>query len=375
VQLRHTPEVEAYRDRVWRTLEAEIPAGWRGLGALDREHADRFTEQWRRVLYDNGLLAVHWPVEYGGQGLTWAHTAVVAEEIARRGLPFGGRNDDFGIRMLGNTLVQWGTDQQKRTLLPRIVSGRDRWCQGFSEPGAGSDLAAVACRARRDADGWVIDGQKIWTSAALSATHIFVLARTSNDPRPHARLSFMLCTKEQPGITVRPIATMTGETEFSEVFFDGARTGATDIVGAEGEGWRVAMSLLGWERGAQVTAMEALGLRVLSEFLRGAAPGVESSIFKLYWSEYHHRSMDLARELLDRDGLTLTGRRGASVVYPTDDAGAGNGTRAWLDTWQNAHAATIYAGSSQVQRTVIGERLLGLPKEPRPVTETPGRVR
>ena len=177
------PDAEAHREKVQAFLAEHLPADWRGIGALPREEVHGWTEQWRRTLAANGMLAPRWPTEYGGPGLTETETVVMAEEFAKAGVPTGGPNDVFGIQMVGNTILEWGTEEQKRHFLPRILSGEDLWCQGYSEPNAGSDLANLGCRAVLDGDEWVIDGQKIWTSAGHLANWIFVLARTDADAR------------------------------------------------------------------------------------------------------------------------------------------------------------------------------------------------
>ena len=221
-------EAESFRAEVQTVLAQELPPGWPGIGAIAaRQDAERFAAQWRQVLYRRGLLGVTWPAEYGGRGLSRLHQVVLMEELARAGAPFGEHTDLFGIKMLGSTLLRWGTPEQRRRFLPRILSGEDRWCQGFSEPGAGSDLASLATRARLDGGEWVIDGQKVWTSVAHRANWIFLLARTDPQARGHRGISFLLCPLEPPGIEIRPIRQLTGDSDFNEVFFTGARTPAT----------------------------------------------------------------------------------------------------------------------------------------------------
>ncbi|MDQ1429550.1 MAG: hypothetical protein QOF40_152, partial [Actinomycetota bacterium] len=206
---------------------------------------------WRRTLYEHGLLGVAWPREYGGGGLTKVEQVVLAEEFARAGVPTGAPHDNFGIKMVGNTLLRWGTEEQRRWFLPRILSGVDRWCQGYSEPDAGSDLAALSTRAMRDGDEWVIDGQKIWTSLAADASWMFLLARTDLAAHGHRGISFLLCPMDQPGIEVRPIEMLNHEREFCEVYFTGARSDVANVVGEVGKGWEVAMTLLSHERGEE----------------------------------------------------------------------------------------------------------------------------
>ena len=366
------------------------------------------------MLYRRGLLGITWPPEYGGRGLSRLHQVVLMEELARAGAPFGEHTDLFGIKMLGSTLLRWGTAEQRRRFLPRILSGEDRWCQGFSEPGAGSDLASLATRAGLDGDQWVIDGQKVWTSVAHRANWIFLLARTDSRARGHRGISFLLCPLDQPGIEIRPIRQLTGDSDFNEVFFTGARTPADLVVGAPGEGWPVAMTLLGHERGeeaatnpilfraeldrllalatergrdhdplirqrlawcyARVEIMRYLGYRILTQVQRrtelgptelgGAELGAAASVAKLYWSEYHVAATELALDIGGLDGLVPEGR-GPLRAVRTDDPGAPNSSGSWLGAFLNARAGTIYAGTSEVQRNILAETVLGLPKERR----------
>ena len=245
----YTHEAEAFRAAVRATIARHLPADWQGLGALDRDAVDVFAWQWREVLRDEGLLALSWPVRYGGGGRTALEQVVLAEELTRARAPDGGPHDRFGIKMLGNTLLQWGTEDQKEWFLPRVLSGEDRWCQGYSEPGSGSDLASLSTRAELHGDEWIINGQKVWTSLAHQANWVFVLTRTNPTAPRHHGISFLLCPLEQTGVEIRRIATINGEREFCEVFFTDARTPAGNVVGEVNEGWAVANTLLGFERG------------------------------------------------------------------------------------------------------------------------------
>ena len=398
-------EAESFRAEVQTVLAQELPPGWPGIGAIAaRPDAERFAAQWRQVLYRRGLLGITWPAEYGGCGLSRLHQVVLMEELARAGVPFGEHTDLFGIKMLGSTLLHWGTAEQKARFLPRILSGEDRWCQGFSEPGAGSDLASLTTRARLDGEEWVIDGQKVWTSVAHRANWIFLLARTDPQARGHRGISFLLCPLEAPGIEIRPIRQLTGDSDFNEVFFTGARTPADLVVGAPGEGWQVAMTLLGHERGeeaatnpilfraeldrllalaaehgrdhdplirqrlawcyARVEIMRYLGYRILTQVLNGSELGAAASVAKLYWSGYHVAATELALDIQGLDGLVPEGR-GPLRAVRTDDPGAPNSSGSWLGAFLNARAGTIYAGTSEVQRNILAETVLGLPKERR----------
>ena len=404
MDVRYPPEAQVYREKVQAFLAEHLPANWQGIGALSHEEADAFTQSWRVTLYENGYLAVAWPREYGGQDLSPVEQVVLAEEFALAGVPRGGPNDVFGIQMVGNTIIQWGTEEQKLHYLPRILSGEDLWCQGYSEPNAGSDLGNLGCKAELDGDEWVINGQKIWTSAGHLANWIFVLTRTDPNAPKHKGITFLLCPMRQPGVEVRPIKMISGESEFNEVFFTDARAPRENVIGEPNGGWAVAMTLLGYERGesaatlpiqfrteldrlvelareygrtddplirqrlawcySKVEIMRYLGMRVLTQFLKGGQPGPEASISKVFWSEYHRVVTELAMDIMGLAGLAAHGTPPASA-FQTDDPGAPNDTASWTGTFLNARAGTIYAGTSQIQRNIIGELLLGLPKEPR----------
>ena len=424
MDISYPAEAESFRAEVRAVLAEELPPDWPGIGAIaERAAADRFAAQWRQTLYRRGLLGITWPQEYGGRGLSRLHQVVLVEELARAGLPFGEHTDLFGIKMLGSTLLRWGTEEQRRRFLPRILSGADRWCQGFSEPDAGSDLASLTTRAtlvKGDDEGgsgegrgggwgagggeWVIDGQKIWTSVAHRANWIFLLARTDPDAQGHQGISFLLCPLDQPGIEIRPIRQLTGDSDFNEVFFTAARTSAGNVVGPVGEGWPVAMTLLAHERGdeaatnpilfraeldrlfrlarehgrdrdplirqrlawcyGRVEIMRYLGYRILTQLLNEQDLGAAASISKLYWSEYHVAATELALDIQGLDGLIPEGR-GPLRAVRTDDPGAPNSAGSWLGAFLNARAGTIYAGTSEVQRNILAETVLGLPKERR----------
>jgi alkylation response protein AidB-like acyl-CoA dehydrogenase len=405
MQPTYTADAEAYRQKVQAFLAEKLPSNWGGMGQFEGEALTDFVTEWRNVLYEAGYLAPGWPVEYGGAGLSALEQVIVAEEFVKAGVPTGGPNDVFGIQMLGNTLLLQGSDEQKAYYLPRILSGEDTWCQGYSEPNAGSDLSNVGLKAELDGDQWVLNGQKIWTSAGHLADHIFTLARTDPDAPKHKGISFLLVDMRQPGIEVRPIKMISGDSEFNEVFYTDAVVPKENVVGGINDGWRVAMTLLGFERGeaaatgpirfqaevdrllmlakergvaddpiirqklataySRVQIMRYSGMRVLTQFLKGHHPGPDAAISKLYWSEYHKFVTELAVEILGADALVPEGRHPSSS-FSTDDAGAANSSMSWVATFLNARAGTIYAGSSQIQRNIIGEMVLGLPKEPRP---------
>ncbi|WP_405866917.1 acyl-CoA dehydrogenase family protein [Streptomyces sp. NBC_00005] len=404
MDISYPAETETFRTEVKGFLAEALPPDWRGIGALDEEAAWAFARDWRRRLAGRGYLSLTWPEQYGGRGLSKLHQVVMMEELALAGVPFGLPQDTFGVKMLANTLLRWGTEEQKSHFLPRILSGEDTWCQGYSEPDAGSDLASLKTRAVLDGEQWVIDGQKVWTSGAHHSDWIFVLARTDRDAPKHRGISFLLVPLDQPGVEVRPFRMMSGQLHFNEVFFTGARTRADLVVGGVDNGWTVAQSLLGVERGeeaatnpilfraeverlvelarqygkdkdpvvrqriawcwSKVEIMRYLGYRILTGWLKGAEPGPETSIAKLYWSEYHTEVTDLAMDIMGLHGQVPVGRPPLRT-YRTDDPGAANSSASWSTTYLIARSGTIYAGTSQVQRNILAEKVLGLPREPR----------
>ncbi len=404
MEMAYPPEADEFRATVKSFLLNSLPAEFGGVGTLEGEELENFVRSWRKTLYENGYLAPNWPKQFGGGGLSALEEVVVAEEFCKAGVPGGGPNDGFGIAMLGNTLLRMGTEDQKKHYLPRILSGEDTWCQGYSEPDAGSDLGNLGTRAVLDGDEWVVNGQKIWTSAGHLADHIFVLCRSDADAPKHKGISFLLCDMRQPGVEVRPIKMISGQSEFNEVFFTDARVPKENVVGGVNNGWAVAMTLLGFERGeaaatlpirymadwdrlvalardygvtgdatmrqrlawtySKVRIMDFNGKRVLTKFLQGHHPGPDAAIGKLYWSEFHKLETELALDILGAHAMVPSGRPPSSS-FQVDDSAAPNTTASWVGTFLNARAGTIYAGSSEVQRNIIGEQVLGLPKEPR----------
>jgi alkylation response protein AidB-like acyl-CoA dehydrogenase len=397
---------QEFREKVRSVLADPLPTDWLGIGRVPAEEQGPFRERWRTYLHAHGLLAVQWPVAYGGSGMSPLEQVIVAEECVRLGVPQGGLNDNFGIQMLGSTLLRYGTTEQKETLMPAILSGEHKWCQGFSEPDAGSDLASVRTSASVDGDEWVINGQKIWTSYAHLATHIFVLCRTSKAvERKQEGLSILLVELDQPGIEIRPLKTMTGEDEFNEVFFTDARCPVDGVVGGVGQGWAAAMTLLSFERGeaaatlpirfrsdfdrllqladerdrlnedsirtrlaasyARVEEMRCLGQLALSRWLDGENIGAESSLHKLLWSEWIQEATELALDILGDEAVAPIGDGLHGVSFPAAEPGSMNTSGAWLDYFMRARAATIYAGSNEIQRNIVAERILGLPRERR----------
>ncbi|HEY5651284.1 MAG TPA: acyl-CoA dehydrogenase family protein [Acidimicrobiia bacterium] len=397
---------EVVRAEVKAWLDANLPADWGGTGTLDGDEYLAFMLDWRSKLSEGGWLGLKWPKEYGGRGLDEIEAIAAVEECAKAGVPASGLNDAFSIGMLGNTILHIGTEEQKRHFLPRILSGEDIWCQGYSEPDAGSDLANVKTRATLDGDEWVINGQKIWTSAGHLANWIFVVCRTDPEAPKHRGITFILVPMDQPGVEVRPIKMLSGESEFNEVFFTDARAPKGYVIGEINDGWRVCMALLGFERGEdaailpiqfkaeldrliayakelgrtedpeirerlvkayeKVAIMKYMGYTQLTRFANGHSPGPDAAVTKIWWSEYHQEVTELAMDILGVEGLLNVGRKPVSA-FRTDDAGAPNSPASWQTVFLNARAGTIYAGTNQIQRNIIGEMMLGLPKEPRPV--------
>jgi len=375
--------LESFRDEVRSWLDEHLVGDFarlRGTGGPGREE-EHFEERlaWNRHLAEHGWTCVGWPEEYGGRGLSLEQQVVFHEEYARASAP--ARINHLGEELLGPTLMAFGTDEQKARFLPRIRGVEELWCQGYSEPGAGSDLAAVSTRARLDGDEWVIDGQKIWTSLARQAQWCFVLCRTEPGTTRQAGLSFLLVPTDQPGVEIRPIEQLTGGSEFNEVFFSGARTGADLVVGEVGDGWRVATGLLGFERGVSTLGQQVGFARELDDLIelargngayddpvlrdrlatakvelgvmranavRTLADGGSPSIAKLVWAGWHQRLGELAMAVLGADGLTAGG-----------DAGR------WQRLFLFSRADTIYGGSDEIQRNILAERVLGLPREPK----------
>jgi alkylation response protein AidB-like acyl-CoA dehydrogenase len=404
MDINYPAEAEQFRAEVKAFLNEHLPPGWTGIGALDEDSAWAFARDWRVLLAERGFLSVTWPTQYGGLGLSKLHHVVLVEELARVGAPWGMPYDTFGVKMLANTLLRRGTEEQKRRFLPRILDGRDVWCQGYSEPGAGSDLASLTTHAHLDGDEWVINGQKVWTSGAHHSNWIFALVRTDRAAARHHGISFLLVPLDQPGVEVRPFRMMTGQPHFNEVFFTDARTASDLVVGAVNDGWNVAQSLLGVERGeeaatnpilfraelerlielartygrdqdplirqriawcwSKVEIMRYLGYRTLTGWLKGVPAGPEASIAKLFWSEYHTQVTDLAMDIMGLHAQVLEGRQPLRT-YRTDDPGAANTSGSWATTYQIARSGTIYAGTSQIQRNILAEKVLGLPREPR----------
>lgn len=398
----YSSEADAYRIEIQAFLAENLPKGWRGLWALTPEERLKFVDGWREKLAERRLIAPAWPKEYGGGGLSPLENVVLAEEFAKSRAPLGREIDSPGINMLGPTLLQVGTEEQKARFLPKILSGEIRWAQGYSEPDAGSDLASLRTRARLEGDEWIIDGQKTWTSLAHLANWIFMLCRTDPTASKHHGITFLLMPLDQPGIEIRPLVNIVGNHDFNEVFFTGARTAADLVVGDVNEGWAVATKLLGFERTsrstivaihyrdeldrmieiardrglskdpvirqrlawcyAKVEILRYLGMRILTRGLGGLPPGPESGLMKVINTEYRKVALDLAIDIMGMDATSPTGHKPFYVIGT--DPGAEYSSAGWVDMYLGSQPGSVYAGTSEIQRNIIGERLLGLPREP-----------
>lgn len=404
MQPTYPAETEQYREKITAFLDEYLPSSWSGIGALEPAQRTRFHNEWRETLRDNNLLAPSWPAEYGGGGLTHLEQVVMNEEFAKRGVPTSGPNDGFSIGMVGNTILAWGSEQQKQHFIPRILSGEDVWCQGYSEPNAGSDLANLGCKAELDGEQWILNGQKTWTSAGQTANMIFVLARTDPDVPKHKGISFLLVSMDQPGVELRPITNIAGHDHFNEVFFSDAHCPKDYVLGGLNNGWAVGNTLLGYERGVGATTtalafgaeynlfvdmarklgkvddplvrqdiarfytkiqiMRYRGMQALTRFLAGKQPGPEASIGKLFWSHYHQEVTEAAMNMIGPHAIVGFGDETREAIG-APAIGVDNTPANWANSFLVARPGTIYAGTSEVQRNIIGERVLGLPKEPR----------
>ena len=390
MDLRESAKERSFRAEVREWLEANLTgpfADARGLGGPGREHeAFEVRAEWERHLAAAGWTCLGWPVEHGGRGFDLRHQVIFHEEYARSDAPV--RVGLIGEGMVGPTLMAFGTEEQRARLLPPIQRGEELWCQLYSEPNAGSDLANVSTRAVRDGEDYVISGQKVWTSLAHWADWGFAIVRTEAGSKRHKGLSYLLVPMREPGIELRPIIQATGTSEFNEVFFDGARSSVTNLVGSEGDGWKIGMATLGFERGSMTLGQQVGFRRELERIIElaqrtGAAEhpdirdrlarawiGVEimrlnalrtlstsgrdfertASIGKLYWSTWHQELGELAMDVLGMSATVV-----AELPYEL---------RPEQSLFLFSRSDTIYAGSSEIQRNIIAERSLGLPKEP-----------
>jgi len=387
VDFRFSEEQQQFRMELRAWLKDNVERSWiEELRDPDNDEKKLFDirRSWQAKLNEAGYLGIHWPKEWGGRGLTVVENAIFAAETIH-GPPIASR---VGINLLGPALIHHATEEQRRRFIPKMLSGEEVWCQGFSEPDAGSDLAALRTRAVPDGEDFRLEGQKVWTTFAPWSDWIFVLARTDPEDR-YGGITFFLVSLHQEEIDVRPIRQITGESEFGEVFFNGALAKREHIVGALGEGWKIAMTVLAYERGSMSLAhlarfdhylkdlvqgvrekgtlkrtdvrekiarllvekevLRANGYRTLATLASGQAPGPEASLEKIFWSEYSRR---LADEALDLLGLQAQLLVRSPYARPHMD---------WAQEALYSRAVTIYAGSSEIQRNIISKRILKLP--------------
>jgi alkylation response protein AidB-like acyl-CoA dehydrogenase len=394
MDLRYSEAEERFRAELRAWLEQVVPT----LGPRPSPHdwpARRaFDTAWQRRLYDAGYAGIDWPVEGGGRGASPVEQLVYLEELERAHAPYVGVNF-VGLLHAGPTIVVEGTAEQRERFLPPILKGEHVWCQGFSEPDAGSDLASLRTRAVRDGDHYVVTGQKTWTSHAEVADHCELLVRTGDEGSKHRGITWLVMDMRSPGIDIRPVRTIAGSSEFAELFLDSVRVPVGNRVGEEGDGWRVTMVTLSFERGtafvgelletmellrelrsvarrtgvwdspsvreqvgrlgAELDALWALARRNVSQAARSGVPGVGGSVFKLAFSELRQRLTQL--------GVDLVGGAGLSWDELDGDDGSGPlGNGGFVELWVNAFNRTIAAGTSQIQRNIVAERILGLPK-------------
>ncbi|TMK54952.1 MAG: acyl-CoA dehydrogenase [Actinobacteria bacterium] len=392
MDLRYSESDERFRAEVRAWLAEALPALPPKPGPHDWDARRAYDTTWQRMLFDAGYAGINWPSEYGGRGASPTEHLIFLEETERAGAPYVGVNF-VGLLHAGPTLIAEATEEQKAAHLPRILRGEEVWCQGFSEPGAGSDLASLKTRAVLDGDHYVVNGQKIWTSFAHVADFGELLVRTDTDAPKHKGITWLILPMDTPGIEVRPLRTIAGSSEFSEVFFTDVRIPVENRVGAENDGWRVAMVTFSFERGtafvgelvrsmklveelaelarklprgsgsawdddgvrrelgliaAQLDGLWHLTKRTITESERTGVPGIGGSIFKLYYSEVRHHLGDLAMRIL------------GTAALATEDEPAVDHVRGWI----HAMSISIAAGTTQIQRNILSERVLGMPKEP-----------
>lgn len=384
MDLRDTAEEAAFREELRRFLQASLTDELRGNRGGAARFEDASLRDWSRLLYEAGYSGLTWPREYGGGGKPYTFQAIFLEESARAEAP--PHVGVIGLGMAGPTIIAHGTEEQKARYLAQILSAESIWCQGFSEPAAGSDLAAVRTSARLEGDHFVVDGQKVWSSFAHIADRCILLTRSDPGSQRHAGLTFLIVDMTSPGIAVRPLRQLTGESEFNEIFFDGVRVPLENVVGDVGGGWQVAMTTLLHERGTlgfaltatlevavrrllelardrgatplqrdaiarewiELQALRCTAYRSLAALVRTGVPGPEGSVLKLQWSEASQRLTKLALELLGPDAQLLAGNAPYGGY--------------WQHHQLRSRGNTIEAGSSEILRGIVAERVLGLPR-------------
>jgi alkylation response protein AidB-like acyl-CoA dehydrogenase len=395
LDFRDTPDEAAFRDEVRTWLHDHLTgefAAVGGRGGPADENAWDVRVEWECLLGKDRWLGMSWPEEHGGRNASFAQQVIFNEEYAKANAP--ARVSFFGEGLFAPTLLEFGTEEQKQRFLPKIQSVEELWCQGYSEPNAGSDLANVQTKAVLDGEQWVVNGQKVWTTLAHRAQWCFCITRTDPESTGHKGLSYLLIPMDQPGVEVRPLRQMTGTAEFNEVFFSDARTDAGNVLGDVNDGWKVAMATLGFERGTAflsqqlafqrelqdlidvakkrgvtedpiirqeladsyvgVQIMKFNGMRMLTSLVKKGVLGPEASIGKLYWSTWHRTLGERAMHVLGTDALLVEDSEPGEYVL--DELHR---------VFMFSRSETIYAGASEIQRNIIGERVLGLPREPR----------
>ena len=408
MELNYPVDAEGFRAEIRTWLIENLPKGWGEPGfEMSAEARKEFNETWPSKLFAGGWICATWPKEFGGKGLTTMQGVVLSEEFAAMKAPL--RADFFGDTLVGPTLLQWGTDEQKREFLPNIMNGTTRWCQGFSEPNSGSDLASLKTTAVLDGDEWVINGQKVWTTGGHHADYCFLLTRTDPEAPKHKGISYLLVPMRQPGVEVRGITQPDGTAEFCEVFFTDARCPKDNVVGGVNNGWKVANSTLAFERGMSATTgyrrfeeeyrlmvsaarengaiadagirqrlmeyytkiqiLRINGLRSLTATLNNSKDlGVMAlgATNKMFWSEMHKGAMELALDILGAKSMLVdAGPEGASWPgVAREKRRPGYPVSPMMSAFFFSRSETIWGGTSQIQRNIVGERVLGLPKEP-----------
>ena len=391
MDFRDTSEEAAFRAELREWFAANLPEGWTERGPSRGRLDEKVSKEWSKRLSDAGYAGLTWPKEYGGAGAPYTHQAIFLEESARAETP--DHIGVIGLGMAGPTIIVHGTDEQKSAHLGKILSGEEVWCQGFSEPGSGSDLASLKTRAEIDGDDYVVNGQKVWSSFAHIADYCILLVRTDRDAPKHQGITYLLVDMHSPGVEVRPLKQITGDPEFNEIFFSDVRVPRKNILGEENQGWKVAMTTLLHERGTlgfaltarlevlvrkivelakeqrvnghraaddpilrdriarqwvELQALKFTNYRALTSLVKTGVPGPEGSVAKLHWSESNQRLTKLALEII-----------GHASQLDEDDG-------VWEGYWQyqqlRSRGNTIEAGTSEILRNIIAERVLGLPR-------------
>ncbi len=409
MDLTYPADAEEFRGEIREWLVSHLPEGWFDEGfEMGDEERRRFNVEWPQQLFEGGWICATWPQEYGGKGLTTMQGVVLAEEFARARAPM--RGDFFGDTLVGPTLLQWGSEEQKRAFLPGILKGQTRWCQGFSEPNSGSDLASLKTTAVLDGDEWIINGQKVWTTQGHHADYCFLLTRTDPDAPKHKGISYILVPMKQPGVEVRGITQPDGTAEFCEVFFTDARAPKDNVVGGVNNGWKVANSTLAFERGQSATTgyrrfeeefrlmrdaavangridhadirqrlvqyytkiqiLRINGLRNLTAAVSGSKDMgtiVLGATNKMFWSEMHKAAMELALDIWGAESMLIDAgpETGSWPGAQRERRRPGYPVSPMMSAFFFSRSETIWGGTSQIQRNIVGERVLGLPKEPK----------